>query len=228
VAPACADASFRCRPPAYSAERGGWTRVESRERALRRFARIAGVLASTTERLLACAAPGCEPLGWPGTRRTLALAGLTVALHESGLREDVQFGHPPLGRGPNREACLMQVALDQGFRVAAWLSPDERARVASSSERREAFASTLLGDEPAALGRCFEVGLRLLARARSGCGKSGVAWDYGMFSLYGGGRSCQVPPIGKTRTKTFRTLAAERPQPNAQIQALLATGAARL
>ncbi len=221
LAPACAEPSASCRAPAYSAVRGGWVRVETRTRALSRFAGIAKALAGTSSRLMACGAPDCEPLGWPGTARTLALATLTVALHESGLREDIQFGHPPLGRGPNREACLVQVALDQGPRVASWLLPDERARVLADPARREAFASSLLGDDPDALGRCFEVGMRLLARARRGCGAAGVAWDYGMFSSYGGGRSCRVPPIGQTRTKTFRTLAAGRPRSSPEFAALL-------
>lgn len=221
LAPACGDPSPLCRPPAYSSVRGGWSRVETRARALQRFAGIAKELARTSSRLMDCSAPGCEPLGWPGSQRTLALATLTVALHESGLREDIQFGHPPLGRGPNREACLVQVALDQGPRVASWLPADERERILLDPKRREAFASTLLGDDPAALRRCLEVGMRLLARARRGCGAAGVAWDYGMFSLYGGGRSCRVPPIGQTRTKTLRTLAAGRPRGSPEFVELL-------
>jgi hypothetical protein len=60
-----------------------------------------------------------------------------------------------------------------------------------------------------------------LARARRGCGAAGVAWDYGMFSLYGGGRSCRVPPIGQTRAKTFRTLAADKPRSLPEFAALL-------
>lgn len=220
--PSCGEPSPLCRPPAYSAVRGGWTRVERRDTAVRRFAGIAKALATTSSRLMKCAEPSCEPLGWPGTERTLALATLTVALHESGLREDIQFGHPPLGRGPNREACLVQVALDQGPRAASWLPLAERERIVADPGRRETFAQSLLGADPAALGRCVEVGMRLLARARKGCGAAGVAWDYGMFSLYGGGRSCRVPPIGQTRTKTFRTLAADKPNAVPEFSAFLA------
>lgn len=221
VAP-CAEPRALCKAPAYSSARGGWTRVETRPAALRRFATVAKVLAATSSRLMACVEPSCEPLDWPGSSRSLALATLTVALHESGLREDVQFGYPPLGRGPNREACLVQVALDQGPRVASWLAPAERERVAASATEREAFAASLLGDSPAALGRCLELGMRLLSRARRGCGGAGVAWDYGMFSLYGGGRSCRVPPIGQSRAKTFRRLASGQPMISAEIAELLA------
>lgn len=216
----CAEPRALCKAPSYSSTRGGFTRVETRAVALRRFATIAKVLAATSSRLMACAEQSCEPLGWPGSSRSLALATLTVALHESGLREDVQFGYPPLGRGPNREACLVQVALDQGPRVASWLAPEERERAVASATEREAFAASLLGDSPTALGRCFEVGMRLLSRARRGCGAAGVAWDYGMFSLYGGGRSCRVPPIGQSRTKTFRRLASGKPQISEEIAAL--------
>ncbi len=221
LAPACTDPAPACRPPAYSSARGGWVKMETRDTALRRFAGIARALSGTAARLTECHDSSCEPLDWPGSRRSLALATLTVAIHESGLREDVQFGHPPLGRGPNREACLVQVALDQGPRVASWIAPDQRGAIVASPTRREAFAQSLLGDSPEALGRCFEVGMRLLARARRGCSRAGVDWDSGMFSLYGGGRSCRVPTVGRTRTKTFRTLAADKPVVGPELEKLL-------
>ncbi|MBK7580583.1 MAG: hypothetical protein IPI67_10300 [Myxococcales bacterium] len=222
LAPECAEPSALAAPPSYSVARGGWTRVETRPHALRRFAGIARALAATSKRLYECTEPSCEPLAWPGSQRSLALATLTVALHESGLREDVQFGHPPLGRGPHREACLVQVALDQGPRVASWIPSAERDGIIADARAREEFASSLLGDTAAALGRCFEVGMRLLSRSRRACGAAGVAWDFGMFSLYGGGRSCNFPPIGRTRAKTFRGLAAAKPAPSDEITALLA------
>ncbi len=188
--------------------------MESRSAAQRRFAGIASAIARTAERLTKCDGQGahpCEPMEWQGTSRSLALAALTVALHESGLREDVQFGHPPLGRGPSGEACLVQVALEQAPLNAAWLPQEERERIANSPKRREAFAKTLLGDSPAALDRCFEVGMRMLARARLSCGAGGVPWDFGMFSMYGGGKSCNVPPIGRTRSRTFQKLSSSHP-----------------
>jgi hypothetical protein len=225
--PLCSDPGPRCAAPKYSRVRGAWVRVESRETSIRRFARIATALAVTTNRLTRCvAADGapirdCEPIGWSGGERALALAALTVALHESGLREDVMFGHPPLGRGPAGEACLMQVALDQAALQASWVPPEERDPIANSRQKREQFAKSLLGDDPAALGRCFEVGMRLLARARQSCVRAGVPWDAGMFSMYGSGRTCRVPVVARTRTRTFQTLLAEHPSLEPELSALL-------
>ena len=227
LTPVCADPAPRCGPPKYSRVRGAWVRVESRETSIRRFARIASALASTTDRLARCvAADGarlrdCEPIGWSGGERALALSALTVALHESGLREDVMFGHPPLGRGPAGEACLMQVALDQAAQQAFWLPPEKREQIANSRHKREEFAKSLLGGDPASLGRCFEVGIRMLARARKSCTRAGVSWDAGMFSMYGSGRTCSAPAVARTRTRTFRTLIAEHPSLEPELSALL-------
>src|SRR5688572_9352769 len=172
-------------------------------------------MSRTVKRLTSCTGESrtnCEPIAWGGGERMLALAGLTVVLHESGLREDIMFGHPPLGRGPAGEACLMQVAVDQAPLHASWLTPEQREQIARQPQRREQLAKTLLGDSPAALERCFEVGLRALARARRSCEGGGVPWETGMFSMYGSGRVCRVPVIAETRTKTFRVLTAARPQ----------------
>jgi hypothetical protein len=205
--PVCTDDAPACRPPKWSATRGGWVRIETRARAIQRYAAIARSVAATAERLTECGKQRqCEPLGWTGTTRQLALATLTVALHESGLREDVQFGHPPLGRGPAGEACLLQVGLAQAPLYASWLGADEREAIARSPKRRRELAETLLGDSEAALGRCLEVGMRMLSRSRGACGRAGVAWDYGMFSMYGTGRTCRAPVVGKSRSKTFQRL----------------------
>jgi hypothetical protein len=48
--------------------------------------------------------------------------------------------------------------------------------------------------------------MRMLARARAACGKAGVPWDYGMFSMYGSGKSCRVPAVGTSRSATFQRL----------------------
>ena len=208
--PVCADDGPACKPPKWSAVRGGWVRVESRPAALARYARIAKVLSSTAERLTRCGTETeCASIGWTGTTKTLALATLTVALHESGLREDVQLGHPPLGRGPAGEACLVQVGLSQAPLHASWLPQDEREAIAASPKRREELAKTLLGDSEAALGRCFEVGMRMLARARASCGRAGVPWDRGMFSMYGSGKTCRAA-VGESRRATFQRLLSAR------------------
>ncbi len=209
--PVCADPSAFCRAPRWNAARHAWVRVETREAAIRRYMRIAKALAGTTHRLASCQAPDgapladCRPMGWPGSERDLALAALAVALHESGLREDVEFGYPPLGRGPAGEACLLQVALDQGPRQAMWLPEEERDRIRASRAARERFAKTLLGDSPQALDHCFEVGLRMLNEARHACSRSGVPWATGMFSMYGSGATCHAA-VGRSRKKTFAEL----------------------
>lgn len=223
IAPLCPEPAPRCKAPRYSRARGAWVHMERKETAEKRFAGIAKALDSTAKRLTRCkdGEVGCEPLEWPGTPKSLALATLSVALHESGLREDVQFGHPPLGRGPQGEACMVQVALDQAPRYASWLPEEERARIADSPSRREKLAKSLLGDSKSALSRCFEIGMRMLARSRAACGRAGVPWDFGMFSMYGGGKSCNVPPIGRTRSKTFQRLSSARPVVDERIRELL-------
>jgi hypothetical protein len=204
--PVCADDAPACRPPKWSSVRGAWVRMESRPAAIRRYARMASVLAGTAQRLMACGRAGsCAPLGWSGTEKTLALATLTVAFHESGLREDVQSGHPPLGRGPAGEACLVQVGLTQAPLYATWLAQEDREAIANSPKRREELAKSLLGDSEQALGRCFEVGMRMLSRARAACGKAGVPWDKGMFSMYGSGKTCRAA-VGESRRATFQRL----------------------
>ena len=201
--------------------------MERRSTAIKRFAKIARVLASTQRRLLACdgdsepTSSSCPRLGWQGSPRDLALSTLTVVLHESGLREDIQFGRPPFGRGPAGEACMMQIALEQAPRWAVWLPEEQRQRIANSPRRREKFAQTLLGDEPKAMARCFEIGMRMLASSRRSCSRSPLGWAYGMFSMYGGGKTCRVPPIGRTRGKTFQTLRAARPKLRAEFKQLL-------
>lgn len=209
--PVCRDPSVFCRAPRWNAARHAWVRIETRDTALRRYANIAKALAATTRRLASCRAPDgapladCRPIGWPGSQRDLALAALAVALHESGLREDIEFGYPPLGRGPAGEVCLLQVALDQGPREAMWLPREERDRIRASKSARERFAQTLLGDSPRALDHCFEVGMRMLNEARHACSRAGVPWAFGMFSMYGSGATCHAA-VGGSRKKTFDQL----------------------
>ncbi len=209
--PVCTQHSVFCRAPRYNAARHAWVRIESRDAAIQRYVHIARALANTTRRLTRCRAPdgaplaNCKPIGWPGSERQMALAALTVALHESGLREDIEFGYPPHGRGPAGEVCLLQVALDQGPRQAMWLPKEERERIRASAAARERFAKKLLGDSPQALDHCFEVGLRMLNEARHACSHAGVPWDFGMFAMYGSGATCHAL-VGGSRRKTFRSL----------------------
>ena len=90
--------------------------------------------------------------------------------------------------------------------LASWVPEDERRAIAYSKERREEFAQSLLGDSPQALGRCFEVGMRMLVRARSACSTSSD-WQHGMFSMYGTGTTCNSGVL-RNRSQTFQRMRA--------------------
>lgn len=215
--PVCEQPSLVCAAPRWSAVRDAWVRVESRDAALERYRGIAESLERVATRLVDCKLPDgsvdfdCQPAGWPrgkGRAQQLAFAAATVALWESGLREDIERGLPPMGRGPAGEVCVLQIMPSQVQGLASWLSPRERTR-ALKREEHEALALTLVGTEPAALDRCVEAGMRNLARARATCSGKGVAWDYGMFSAYGTGSKCTSVGIqGDFAAKRSKTFAA--------------------
>jgi len=172
---------------------------------------IADVLADTASRLTHCDGNGCEKFVWPGSTKQLALAALTVVLHESGLREDIQFGRGPLGRGSLGEACLMQLDARDAPYLASWIPEQERQTIAHDKTKREEFSQSLLGDSPEALSRCFEVGMRMLARARASCSASG-SWQHGMFSMYGTGTTCNAGVL-RDRSRTFERMQAVSRRP---------------
>ena len=218
LAPVCTTPSPLCAAPRWNGFRGAWVRPESRDAALRRYQGIAEALERTATRLVDCRLPDgsvdfdCQPAGWPrgkGRAQQLAYAAASVALWESGLREDIQIGAPPVGRGPANEVCVMQIMPTQVQALARWLPAKERARALRPAEHEE-LAKTLLGTEPEALDRCLEVGMRNLARARATCAGKGVAWDYGMFAAYGTGSKCSSVGIhddfAAKRSKTFAAL----------------------
>ena len=98
------------------------------------------------------------------------------------------------GKVANTASCAMMFDLTRD------------AAIAYSKERREEFAQSLLGDSPEALGRCFEVGMRMLARARASCGASSN-WQHGMFSMYGTGTTCNAGVL-RNRSQTFQRMRA--------------------
>lgn len=207
IKPVCDDPKLACRPPYWSRARNAWVRMESSGEAKQRYEVIAGSLASTAERLTSCTGDAsCDPSPWQGTAAQLAMAALTVVLHESGLREDIQFGRGPLGRGALGEACLMQLDARDAPYLASWIPESERRAIAYSKVKREEFAQSLLGDSPQALGRCFEVGMRMLVRARSTCSTVGD-WQHGMFSMYGTGTTCNAGVL-RNRSQTFHRMRA--------------------
>lgn len=216
--PVCELPGPLCAAPRWSDARGGWVRVESEGSALKRYQGIAEALERVAVRLVDCKTLDgsvdldCRPAGWPrgrGRAQQLAFAAASVAMWESGLREDIQIGAPPMGRGPAGEACVMQIMPDQIQPVAGWLTKTEKQRQLKKEER-EALAASLLGTDAGALDRCVEVGMRTLARARSMCAGKGMAWDYGMFSAYGTGNKCSSVGIqddfAAKRSRTFAAL----------------------
>lgn len=217
LGPVCEAPGPLCAAPRWSAVRGSWVRVESRDAALKRYQGLAEAIERVAVRLVDCKLPDgsvdfdCRPAGWPrgrGRAQQLAFAAATVALWESGLREDIQRGLPPMGRGPAGEVCVMQMMPNQVQGLAYWLPERERVRALKPAEHEE-LAKTLLGTEPGALDRCVEAGMRALARARSTCAGKGVAWDYGMFSAYGTGNKCTSVGIqGDFAAKRSKTFAA--------------------
>lgn len=207
IKPVCGEPRLACRPPYWSRARNAWVRAESPDEAKARYTIVARALARTAERLTNCEEEQpCDPVAWQGTAAQLAMATLTVVLHESGLREDIQFGRGPLGRGALGEACLMQLDARDAPYLASWIPEDERRAIAYSTVKREEFAQSLLGDTPEALGRCFEVGMRMLARSRAACGTSSD-WQHGMFSMYGTGTTCNAGVL-RNRSQTFRRMRA--------------------
>lgn len=209
-----------CGAPRWSRARGAWVVAENRAQAEARWRGIVESADRVARRLVDCRLPDgsvdldCEPVSWPrgpGRARELAFALGTVAFWESGLREDIQIGAPPLGRGPAGEVCVAQVMPDQIQANASWLSKAERTR-ALTKEARSELAESLLGTDPAALDRCFEVAARILARARRTCAGSGLAWTYSTFAAYGTGSRCSSAglPSGDFAAKRQRTLEALR------------------
>lgn len=211
---------------------GAWVRQESEARALDRYREALEALDRATSRLLCEDDAGkiadCKPLirstdksgrrVW--TRLGLETLAVAVAVQESGFREDVEVGRGRAkapsddggrGRGPGGEVCLIQAHPAQLWRHLE--ESELRARAANDPAAREALALTLLGSDPAALERCWTVGLLMLDHSRRYCAWSAprVDWDWSTVSYYGTGSSCDAVNLGKTlaRVHLFRKLYGE-------------------
>lgn len=205
VKPVCDAIGWRCAPPRWSKSRQAWVVPETKEAALRRYEKIADAIAKVSFLHARCRDENgslveeCQPSGWPEGPRSLAMVAATTALYESGLREDIMKGLPPMGRGPLGESCLMQVMPAQIRQFASWI-PEEEAKEydklpfgKARSEMDEKWAQMMVGEDAESLYRCFDVGLRALARARRACaGKPVGAWHYKMWALYGTGQRCSL------------------------------------
>jgi hypothetical protein len=217
--PVCDQPSVLCAEPRWSNARGGWVKAETREAAMRRFAVGAKSLVRTATYLTRCTDErgvpdeDCKPVRWPEGPRSLASAAFAVLYWESGLREDIWEGHPPVGRGADGEGCGMQIMPNHAndVRFSQWLvrsgivDPDSD----DPEDRRidaESAIQMMLGSDPGSLERCFETGMRILVRKRWNATYScrGMSWSYSMFSFYGTGNKCS------SRNSSFGDWAADR------------------
>lgn len=212
--PVCGQPSPLCAPPRWSQFRGGWVRVERRETAAGRLYNASQALVRTATYLMRCTdawgrvLEDCQPVRWPEGPRSLACAMYGSSIWESGYREDIMTGAPPKGRGPDGEACVMQV-MPQHYAIAHadWLTAEERRALSP-----EQFAEQLLGTDQASLGRCYRIGGRMLARARRVARhQCHGSWLYSMYSIYGTGGKCAPPGVSSAaRQETEKAVAEGR------------------
>jgi hypothetical protein len=218
VARDCA-AAETCPDARWSSFYGTWVRRESKSTAEVRYGEIVRAAVDAAEDLLCVdeqetPRSGCTP--YPGamgkrglrwTRTELATFTTAVAVIESGLREDVQVGRGSAkkasddggrGRGPGREACLLQIhpTIYQRF--------------------TDRPLDGLLGRDEGALRECFRTGMRMLINARAYCAAQAprVPWDWATTAMYTSGTSCSTANAGKTgaRTHLYRRMIAAMQQ----------------
>lgn len=199
----CAGAEA-CPGSQWSEHYGTWVHRETAAEGAARYSELAEGLAEVVSEEL----PGdFRPAGSRGipeqkwTAVELAAVALSVALFESGFREDVQVGRGSArkasqdggrGRGRGDEACAVQA-----HPVSAWRYAEIDQELRDAAERnesgaREKVARTLLGREPAAVRACWRVAVRQLMHSRRWCAwkKTPGAWSRMTFALYGSGSSC--------------------------------------
>lgn len=211
--PVCISSSPLCSAPRWSAFRGGWVKVETKEEAAKRYLNAAEALADTAVYLTRCidesgnVQEDCTPIYWPEGPRSAACAILSSSIWESGYREDIMTGAPPAGRGSQGEACLMQVMPQYIADNASWLSSEQKKGLS-----QDEVVQMVLGTDKPSLSRCYEVGGRLLSRFRRAtrtCG--GHSWVYAMYSGYGTGGRCRESTWSQDRERTYKTCMARWP-----------------
>ena len=235
LTPQCEVKAWRCAPPRWSPAREAWVIPETSAKAKERYHKIAESIARVSFWHARCrdewgaVREDCTPSGWPEGPESLARVAATTALWESGLREDIMFGHAPMGRGAMGEACLAQIMPSQIRQFASWIPQDELDiydKLPLGKERGEwdeKWAQRMLGDSPEALDRCFDVAMRALARARGACvGRQGGGWAYKMWAMYGTGNRCSSYGIhddfAAKRASTYHRMKSYKPYPGAAPQ----------
>jgi len=205
VKPKCANKhDFRCAPPRWSAGRKAWVTVETRDQAAERYREAAYAAVRASVYLTRCkdelgrVVEDCKPVHWPEGPRSLAMALLGSSIWESGYREDIMTGAPPMGRGSLGEACVMQIMPAYIKQYSHWLTPEQRRPAPPPGKTEggmtdEKAAQLLLGADRKALTRCYTIGGRMLARARRHArGKCRGSSIYGMYAIYGTGGRCYI------------------------------------
>jgi hypothetical protein len=114
----------------------------------------------------------------------------TVAIYESGMREDIMGGHPPAGRGSAGEVCVMQI-------MPKFIGHDDFTPWMTAEQRQlplEDRVAMVLGSDERSLHNCFETGGRILARKRRNAHYAckNIDWSYATLAFYGTGNRCYV------------------------------------
>lgn len=172
---------------------GTTVRRESEPEGRERYAMISSALTGAAQDVLGVENPRGAKL-WRA--RELVVVAASVAIFESGLREDVQVGRGTYrvaddvggrGRGPSGELCFMQI------------HPKVFSMFAPGGE------SSLVGTDASVVRECFRAGMRMLVRARAFCSltdpghkRPGFDWLWSTVAMYGTGNSCLSSNHGKT------------------------------
>jgi hypothetical protein len=179
----CADPGTICDAPSFSRYERAYTRQETAQEGLRRYAGIAEAIADVAENLPE----------WRFDRRELADVITTHMFFESGLRADVQAGVGPAAYGdcssadprtgarvkegtPGarrycRAGCLMQINV-QMLRV---VSPNEKLALRD-----------IVGTSPERTRTCITMGARVIAKTRGSAKRAGDSWVLATMQNYGG------------------------------------------
>ncbi len=128
--------------------------------------------------------------GPQGREKTAALM-LTISLHESHWRRDVDLGLGPKAHGGGRYWCMMQIAVDSGKTPEGWT----RKQLVQSRER------------------CFRRGLHILQRGRKYCAKVKAKDEHAFVNHYASGYCDRGRKAVAKRIRTLRRLLKKHPLP---------------
>lgn len=235
----CELPSILCLPPQYNQELQKYTRSESYEEGLKRYAVIAEAIveassqiawSSSSEECIAKCSKGeygeeCKKCWkarpWMGSSKELQAAIAVVMLGESGYRQDIHSGVGALAKGDcewrdqtthlKTSPFARNSSPVQGTCKSYCLA---QINLGSPSGTKYGYtAQDLVGTDLESTKRCALAAAKALASARKLC--SGPLSDYtgdwakGMFSSYGSGNSCKVL-TGTAGTLKEATWPAER------------------